>query len=39
VKPDGTSKEEPVKQFDHAMDALRYMVMHLDKPEPRVRRI
>ncbi len=26
-KPD---KEEPVKQFDHGMDATRYMVAHLD---------
>jgi len=25
-------KEEPVKENDHAMDALRYMVMKLDKP-------
>jgi len=29
---DGKSaKEEPVKDNDHAMDALRYMIMHLDK--------
>lgn len=25
-------KEEPVKENDHAMDALRYMVMAIDKP-------
>lgn len=35
----GVIKEEPIKQFDHALDALRYMVMHIDKPQPRVRMI
>jgi len=29
-------KEEPVKEFDHALDALRYMVMKLDKGTGRV---
>jgi phage terminase large subunit len=29
-------KEEPVKEFDHAMDALRYMVMKLDRGTGRV---
>jgi phage terminase large subunit len=34
-KPD---KEEPIKEHDHAMDALRYMVMQLDGgPAPRIR--
>jgi phage terminase large subunit len=26
------AKEEPVKDFDHGMDAMRYAVMHLDGP-------
>jgi len=26
-------KEKPVKEDDHAMDALRYLVMRIDKPE------
>lgn len=30
-------KEEPVKENDHAMDALRYMVMQLETPGPRAR--
>lgn len=30
-------KEEPVKENDHAMDALRYMVTQLETPGPRVR--
>jgi len=25
-------KEEPVKQFDHGMDAMRYLCMYFDKP-------
>lgn len=29
-------KEEPVKENDHTMDALRYMVMHLDKGQPKL---
>lgn len=29
-------KEEPVKENDHAMDALRYMVMQIDKPSIKV---
>lgn len=28
------NKEEPVKVDDHAMDALRYAVMYVDKPRP-----
>lgn len=37
-KADGRNeKEEPLKENDHAMDALRYMVMQLDySPVPRV---
>jgi len=27
------NKDEPVKEYDHAMDALRYAVMHLERPE------
>lgn len=26
----GKDKEEPVKELDHAMDAVRYIIMHLD---------
>jgi hypothetical protein len=26
----GKSKDEPVKKHDHAMDALRYSIMHID---------
>ena len=31
-----SSKEEPVKENDHAMDALRYMVMQLETAAPRI---
>lgn len=31
-KDDRNDKEEPLKQNDHAMDALRYMVMQMDAP-------
>ena len=38
VKEGRNEKEEPVKENDHAMDALRYMIMRLDKDTgPRVR--
>jgi phage terminase large subunit len=30
TKEGRNDKEEPVKENDHAMDALRYMVMELD---------
>ena len=35
----GNEKEEPLKQDDHAMDALRYMVMELDRGGGRVSQI
>jgi len=36
----GNEKEEPLKENDHAMDALRYMIVELDKGgQPRARRI
>jgi PBSX family phage terminase large subunit len=38
VKPGGTMKEEPVKENDHGMDAMRYMVAEKDLgSRPRVR--
>jgi phage terminase large subunit len=39
LKDDRIKGEEPAKEYDHGMDALRYMVMHLDAPsgEPRIR--
>jgi PBSX family phage terminase large subunit len=33
---ENTTKEEPVKENDHTMDALRYMVMRLEVGEPKV---
>jgi len=33
----GNAKEEPVKENDHAMDALRYMVMSIDKKKKETR--
>jgi hypothetical protein len=36
VYPEGVDgkpvKEEPVDMYNHGMDALRYMVMYLDRP-------
>lgn len=34
-KPDRNDKEVPVDAYNHSMDALRYMVMHLDGKPPR----
>lgn len=31
---DKTTKEEPHKRDDHGMDAMRYLVMHIDNPGP-----
>jgi hypothetical protein len=37
TKPGGTSPEAPVKQDDHGMDGMRYVVAHRDLAPPRKR--
>ena len=34
---DGAWIDEPVKEHDHALDALRYLVLYLRRPQPRFR--
>lgn len=35
--PDGTEKDAPIKANDHALDALRYLVMELSAPKKKFR--